>query len=271
MNPPTPHDAAAAFLALHAGQGFVLPNAWDPGTARVLEQVGFPAIATTSAGIAWAAGIPDGALLRRDAMLEAIERIVAAVGVPVTADLESGYGDGPDEVGATVARVVELGAVGCNIEDARDGSMLGVDDAVARLEAARAAAPRGEFVLNARTDGYLVDPDADPFEDTVRRALRYIDAGADCIFVPGVVERDTIRGLAAAIPAPLNVVAGLANSIDALTLFSLGVTRVSIGGGLARAALTLVERAGRELLLSGTLGFLDGAISYGELQRRFDT
>ena len=109
----------------------------------------------------------------------------------------------------------------------------------------------------------------DPFAATIERAVRYIDAGADCIFVPGVVEEDTIRRLAAEIPAPLNIVAGLANRIDAPTLFSLGVTRVSLGGSLARAALSLVERAGRELLDSGALGFLDGAISYGDLQRRF--
>ncbi|NYI42799.1 2-methylisocitrate lyase-like PEP mutase family enzyme [Demequina lutea] len=125
-------------------------------------------------------------------------------------------------------------------------------------------------MLNARTDTYFGGVTGDPFDETVERALRYIEAGADCIFVPGVVEADTIRRLAAAIPAPLNIVAGLANTIDTLTLFSLGVTRVSLGGSLARAALSLVERAGRELLLSGTLGFLDGAISYAELQRRFD-
>jgi 2-methylisocitrate lyase-like PEP mutase family enzyme len=262
-------DAAAAFLSMHGGPGFVLANAWDAGSARVLEQVGFPAIATTSAGIAWAAGIPDGGPMPRDVMLDAVARIVAAVGVPVSADLEAGYGDTPEDVGRTVSLFVDIGAVGGNIEDAIDGTLLGVGDAVARLEAARDAAPRGQFVLNARTDAYFVGAKGDPFEETVGRALLYIDAGADCIFVPGVVEPDTIRRLADAIPAPLNVVAGLASTIDAHTLFSLGVKRVSLGGSLARAALSLVERAGRELLESGTLGFLDGAMSYSELQRRF--
>jgi len=262
-------NAAAAFLSLHAGQGFVLPNTWDAGSARVLEQVGFRAIATTSAGIAWAAGIADGGPMSRDAMLDAVGRIVAVVGVPVSADLEAGYGATPDDVGRTVARVVELGAAGGNIEDAVGGKLLDIDDAVERLQAARAAAPRGTFVLNARTDPYFAGTEGDPFEETVRRALRYIDAGADCIFVPGVVEPETIRRLAEAIPAPLNVVAGLANTIDAPTLFSLGVKRVSLGGSIARAALSLVERAGSELLRTGTLGFLDGAISYAELQRRF--
>jgi 2-methylisocitrate lyase-like PEP mutase family enzyme len=262
-------DKAASLLALHAGSGFVLPNAWDAGSARILEQVGFPAIATTSAGIAWSCGVPDGEALDRDRMLEHVARIVAAVGVPVTADLEAGYGDTADDVGRTVARAVELGAAGGNLEDAGKGELFGIDEAVDRLAAARAAAPSGTFVLNARTDTYFGRASGDAFAETVQRAVRYVEAGADCVFVPGVVQEDTIRRLAAAIPGPLNVVAGLANLIDAPTLFSLGVKRVSLGGSLARAALSMVERAGRELLDSGTLGFLEGAIGYADLQRRF--
>ena len=265
-------EKAATLLSLHAGQGFLIPNAWDAGSARILEQVGFPAIATTSAGIAWSCGIPDGELLDRDTMLEHVGRIVAAVSVPVTADLEAGYGDTPDDVGRTVALAVELGVVGCNIEDAGKGGLFGIDEAVDRLAAARAAAASGTFVLNARTDTYFGGAAVslgDPFDSTVERAARYLEAGADCVFVPGVVDADTIRRLAAAIPGPLNIVAGLANAIDAPTLFSLGVKRVSAGGGLARAALGLLDRAGRELLETGTLGFLDGAIGYADLQRRF--
>jgi 2-methylisocitrate lyase-like PEP mutase family enzyme len=260
---------ASALLALHAGDGFVLANAWDAGSARILEQVGFPAIATTSAGIAWSCGIPDGELLDRDTMLEHVGRIVAAVNVPVTADLEAGYGDSADAVGRTVARALELGAVGANLEDAGAHGLFGIDEAADRIAAARSAAPRGSFVLNARTDTYFKGTTGDVFAETVERATRYVEAGADCVFVPGVVDAETIRRLAEAIPGPLNVVAGLANSIDAPTLFSLGVQRVSLGGSLARAALSLLERAGQELLESGTLGFLDGAISYADLQRRF--
>jgi 2-methylisocitrate lyase-like PEP mutase family enzyme len=270
MSAASTTEKVAALLALHAGPGFVLPNAWDAGSARVFEQVGFPAIATTSAGIAWSCGVPDGAAIDRDTMLQHVARIVAAVDVPVTADLEAGYGDTPEEVGRTVTRALELGAVGGNLEDVAGGVLFDVDDAVRRIEAARAAAPRGTFVLNARTDTYMVGAPGDPFAETVERAVRYVDAGADCIFVPGVVETDTIRRLAAAIPAPLNVVAGLASTTDAPTLFSLGVRRVSLGGSVARAALSLVERAGRELLETGTLGFLDGAASYAEVQRRFE-
>ena len=258
--------AASDLLALHHGSGFVLPNAWDAGSARILEQVGFPAIATTSAGIAWSLGVPDGGHVDLDTMLEHVGRIVAAVGVPVTADLESGYGD----VATTVRRAVEVGAVGGNLEDQVGGVLFGIDEAVDRVAAARAAAPAGSFVLNARTDTWFGGASGDVFEATVERAVRYVEAGADCVFVPGVVEEDDVRRLADAVPAPLNIVAGLASLTDALTLFSLGVKRVSLGGSLTRAAYSFLERAGRELQDFGTLGFLDGAVSYADLQGRFD-
>jgi len=265
-----PADLASDFLALHSGAGFVIPNAWDAGTARILEQVGFPAIATTSAGIAWSFGVPDGGALDPGAMFERVAEIAAAVSVPVSADLEAGYGETPDDVGRTVVLAAELGVVGGNIEDAAAGVLFPIEVAAERLAAARAAAPVGSFVLNARTDAYFVGSAQDPFAGTVRRAQRYVEAGADCIFVPGVKDEDTIRRLVAEIPAPLNVVAGLvAPVIPAPTLFSLGVTRVSVGGSLARAALTAVEKAGRELRDAGTLGFLDGAIGYADVQRRF--
>jgi hypothetical protein len=181
--PPT--DKAAVLLALHTGPGFVLPNAWDAGSARILEQVGFPAIATTSAGIAWSCGVPDGEVLDRDTMLEHVGRVVAAVGVPVTADLEAGWGDTAADVGLTVARAVGLGAVGGNPEDAGPDGLFGIDEAVDRLAAARAEAPRATFVLNARTDTYFGGSTGDPYAETVERAIRYLEAGADCIFVPG--------------------------------------------------------------------------------------
>lgn len=257
--------AASDFLALHHGTGFVLPNAWDAGSARILEQVGFPAVATTSAGIAWSLGVPDGGVLDLDTMLEHVGRIVGAVGVPVSVDLESGY----DDPAATVRRAVAAGAVGGNLEDQVGGVLFDLEEAVDRIAAARDAAPVGSFVLNARTDTWFGGATGDVFEETVTRAVRYVEAGADCVFVPGVVEEDDVRRLADAIPAPLNIVAGLASLTDAPTLFSLGVTRVSVGGSLARAALSLVERAGRELLDHGTLGFLDGALPYADVQRKF--
>ncbi len=242
-------DKAAALLALHAGPGFVLPNAWDAGSARILEQVGFPAIATTSAGIAWSpAESRTEGRWTETTMLEHIGRIVAAVRVPVTADLEAGYGDTAEEVGDTVARAAALGAVGANIEDAGSGGLFGIDQAVDRIAAARAAAPK-RHVRAERPHGHLLRRRRAETSSLRRSSgpTRYVEAGADCVFVPGVVDEDTIRRLAAAIPGPLNVVAGLANIIDAPTLFSLGVTRVSLGGSLARAALSTLERAGREL------------------------
>ncbi|MFL6207014.1 MAG: isocitrate lyase/phosphoenolpyruvate mutase family protein [Acidimicrobiales bacterium] len=261
--------SAADFLALHRGEGFVLPNAWDPGSARLLGDLGFSAIATTSAGIAFALGRPDGSL-DGGTMLDHVAQIVESVALPVSADLEAGYGATPEDVARTIERVVELGVVGANLEDQVGGALFEVDEAAARIAAARAAAPAGTFVINARTDTYFGAGTGDVFAETIERATRYVQAGADCIFVPGVDDAESIRRLAAEIPAPLNIVAGLTETrLDVPTLFSLGVRRVSLGGSLARAALSIVERAGRELLDSGTLGFLDGAIGYAELQRRF--
>ena len=236
-------DRAAAFLELHQpGAGFVLPNAWDAGSARMLEQVGFPAIATTSAGIAFSRGVPDAGVDGSD-MLDCIAQIVEAVNCPVTADLESGYGATADQVADTITAAVGIGVVGANLED-------------------------GSFVLNARTDTYMAaHPDA--FAETIRRAEQYVAAGADCIFVPGVSDADEIGRLTAEIDAPVNVVAGLVEPVlDAATLRELGVARISVGGTLTRAALSLVDRAGREMLEHGTFSFADGAISYGDFQQR---
>lgn len=262
---------AEVLMALHRGPGFVIPNAWDAGSARILAHVGFPAIATTSAGIAWSCGVPDGGALPPERMFEAVAAIVSAVDVPVTADLEAGYGATAGDVGATVARVAALGAAGGNIEDAVGGHLMTRDEAADRLAAARDAAPAGRFVLNARTDAYFARFDGDPFAETIARAHRYVEAGADCVFVPGVKDAEEIRRIVAEIPVPVNMVAGLTVPvIPVQTLFSLGVVRVSVGGSIARAAYDAVERAGRELISEGTLGFLDGALSYADMQRRFD-
>ena len=263
-------NRATTFLAMHRrGAGFILPNAWDGGSARILEQAGFTAIATTSAGIAFSRGAADGTMSGPE-MLECIARIVAAVDCPVTADLEAGYGANPGDVARTVAAAVEIGVVGGNLEDVvTPGELLPIEAACERLEAARSAAPAGSFVLNARTDPYMIGhPDA--FRETVRRAERYVAAGADCIFVPGVSAADEIGRLTAAIGAPVNVVAGLVEPVlDAATLRSLGVARISVGATLSRAVLGLVERAAREMIDQGTFRFADGAIPYRELQRRF--
>jgi 2-methylisocitrate lyase-like PEP mutase family enzyme len=263
-------DRAAAFAALHRiGAGFVLPNAWDAGTARILEQVGFGAIATTSAGIAWSRGVRDSGLARAE-MVECIGRIADAVDCPVTADLESGYADTAAGVAETIAEVARLGVVGANLEDQPgDGVLFDLGEAVERIAAAREAAPSGSFVLNARTDAYMSRvPDA--FAESVRRGRRFLEAGADCVFVPGMTDPAEIGRLVDELGAPVNMVAGLAGEAhDAATLRALGVARISTGGGLTRAALTLVERAGREMLDDGTFGFTEDLISYPDIQSRF--
>jgi len=270
MTSASNRDSATGFLALHRpGAGFILPNAWDAGSARILEQAGFAAIATTSAGIAFSRGVADGGMEGSE-MLDCIARIVSAVECPVSADLESGYGSTADQVADTVSAAVGLGVVGGNLEDVVEpGKLLPVEAASERLEAARSSAPIGSFVLNARTDAYMVGhPDA--FAETILRAEHYLAAGADCIFVPGVSAAVEIGRLTAAIGAPVNVVAGLVEPVlDAATLRSLGVARISIGGSLTRSVLTLVDRAGREMLDRGTFGFTDSALPYSELQQRF--
>lgn len=262
-------DRAAAFLALHRpGAGFVLPNVWDPGSAVILEQIGFTALATTSAGIAFSLGQADGTLTREQS-LDALARIAGAVSCPVTADLEAGYAADADGVAATVTAAIAAGAVGGNLEDApTPGQLFEAAEAAERIRAARDSAPCGTFVINARTDTYLVGhPDA--FAETVRRAQLFTEAGADCIFVPGVADTAEIGRLTQEIGTPVNIVSGLGAVFDAATLRALGVARISIGGTLTRAVFGLVERAGQEMLEHGAFSFAHDAISYAELQTRF--
>ncbi|KHL08271.1 UNVERIFIED_CONTAM: hypothetical protein LK11_58980 [Mumia flava] len=266
MSAPSP---AERFLALHRRRpGFILPNAWDAGSARMLELAGFEAIATTSAGIAFAAGHPD-ASLSRDAMLRAVEPVVASVGVPVSVDVESGYGDTEGDVVTTVRGVLDLGGVGINLEDAVADGLLPLEESVERVAAARAVAPSAQLVLNARTDAYLSGDDPGMALDVaIERGRAYAAAGADCVFVPGVDDLDAIRALAEEIPAPLNVVNGLTPTVHtAAALYDVGAARISIGGALARAALTVVREAGLEMLERGTFSFVEGAIPYGTLQQ----
>jgi len=256
------HALAAAFRQLHAPDAdpiLVLPNAWDAMSARLVEAAGARAVATTSAGISWALGRPDGQGLAREAMLAAVRLIVETVRIPVTADVESGYGSGTaEDVAATVRGVIAAGAVGINLEDApgRDGAPL-LDAAVQaeRLAAARAAARAAgvDVFINARTDVYVkqVGGEAGRFDETVRRARAYVAAGADGVFVPGVADADTIRRLAAAVGAPLNVIGG-PGVPSVPELRALGVARVSVGPGLARSVMAHIRRAAGEVLGGGT-------------------
>ncbi len=267
-------ERAKAFRELHyQPQILVLPNAWDVASACILVDAGFPAIGTTSSGVSMSLGYPDGERIGRDEMLAAVRRIAGSVPVPVTADLEAGYGSAPEDVAETVRRAIEAGAVGANIEDGtrRAGDPLFEPSlAVERVAAAREAADAAglDFVVNARTDGFLAPGAAGPaaLDESVHRANAYRRAGADSLFVPGVRDAPTIRRLAEEIDGPLNVLAG-PGVPPVAELESLGVSRVSVGGGIARAAITLVARAARELRERGTYSFTDGTLTNAELAR----
>jgi 2-methylisocitrate lyase-like PEP mutase family enzyme len=262
----TQQELAALFRRLHARGAdpiLVLPNAWDAASARLVEEAGARAVATTSAGIAWALGYADGQKVPRERMLDQVRLIAGQVRVPVTADVESGYGAGtPEDVAETVRGVIAAGAVGVNLEDApgRDGApVLDAEQNADRLAAAREAARAAgtELFINARTDTYLRKvgaTDAERFDETVRRARRYLEAGADGIFVP-LAPADVIGRLVEAIDAPLNVIAG-PGSPSVAELHALGVARVSVGPGLARSVMAHVRRASAEVLGAGTYAAL---------------
>jgi 2-methylisocitrate lyase-like PEP mutase family enzyme len=249
-------ERARAFHRLHEGGGLlVLPNAWDAGSARLFELAGFEAMGTSSAGVAFAAGRPDGGLTR-DEMVAAVALIAGAVDVPVSADIEAGYGDSAAAVGETVAAAIEAGAVGINLEDAAAGEERALVDLVeqcARIEAARAAAEDAavELFVNARTDVFWLGLEGEELLETAIDRLRaFVDAGADGAFVPRLVEADQIRRLAEAVPAPLNVLAapGMPAPDE---LVRLGAKRLSVGSGPARSAMALTRRIAGELHREG--------------------
>ncbi len=247
------------FRSLHIpGKPLVLVNAWDAASARIAEDAGSKAVATTSAGVAWSVGAPDGDTLGREDAIAVIRRVVSAVSVPVTADIESGFGATPDELAATIRAATGTGAVGVNIEDgARD-----VDDQCARLAAARKAGP--DLFLNARMDAYLRG--SGDVAEVVARAEAYLAAGADGIFVPGVTDLATVEQLAAKIPAPLNVMVS-AGGPTVAELAALGVARVSLGSAVAQAAYAVVKRATEEALTTGTYAAVADAFDYGVLNQ----
>ncbi len=263
------------FRRLHAPESgiLILPNAWDAMSARAIEAAGARAIATTSSGVSWSLGRPDGQGLTRDEMVAAVGRIVRAVGVPVTADVEGGYGRGlPEDAAETARQVVDAGAVGINLEDSpgRDGAvLLSPEEHAARIAGARSGGGAGLFI-NARVDVYLRQAVAEErrFDETVRRARAYVTAGADGIFVPGLADAEVIRRLAGAVGAPLNVMAG-PGSPDVPALRALGVSRVSVGPKLALAVMGQVQRAAAELLERGGYSALEGAPTFPEVNGMF--
>jgi 2-methylisocitrate lyase-like PEP mutase family enzyme len=263
-------EKARRLRELHQGERIlVLPNVWDAGSARLVEQAGFPAIATSSAGIAFTYGLPDGQSVSRALMLEAVSRIAAAVRVPVSADLEAGYGD----VVETVRGMLAAGAVGLNLEDMDGQVHVPVDEQVARIRAVRASADAAgvPIFVNARCDIYLagLGPAETRFERTVARMRAYAEAGADSLFVPAVVDEETIFRLVSVSSLPLNILA-TAGAPPVQRLQELGVRRVSMGSGPARAALSMALVVAEELRDSGTYtSFASARLSYAAAQKAF--
>ncbi len=268
-------ELIAQFARRHRQPGIVvLPNAWDVASAVMMAEAGFPAIATTSAGIAFALGYPDGQRIGRERMLAHVAAIAEAVPVPVSADLEAGYGPRPEDVATTVREALAVGLAGCNIEDSGvgdDGRSALFDTGLAceRIRAgAEAIRDAGRpFVLNARVDPYLVGfgSESANFEEAVNRANAYLDAGADCVFVPGPMDAATIGRLVQDIRGPLNVLgarAGVPSTLTVADLEQLGVRRVSIGGSLTLAMLGFVQQSLRELAQSGTFTYSQSALRH---------
>jgi 2-methylisocitrate lyase-like PEP mutase family enzyme len=264
---------ADAFHSMHhAPPMLILPNAWDAVSARLFVKAGARAIATTSAGIAATLGYADGQNVPRELMVEAIARIARVVDVPVTADLESGYAESPKDLRESIRAVINAGAIGFNLEDATgDPSqpLFAMELQIERIQAAREAADNADVpvVINARTDVYLsnVGDVASRFGETQRRLNAYREAGADCLFVPGVTDMPTLTQLVRSVPGPLNVLAGLGMPSVA-DLQRIGIARLSVGSGIMRATLAVARDAAEELLQKGTYStFLDRNIPYNEV------
>jgi len=258
-------EKVAQFQKLHQGpEILVLPNASDIASARIFEDAGFPAVATSSAGVAFALGYPDGQRMSRDEMIAVVKRIASALKIPVTADVEAGYGD----LVATAEALVEAGAVGMNLEDFNEGSMIDLNTQVQIIQQIRS---KTDLVINARTDifGRGIGDPGTLFDRTVERLNSYRKAGADCLFAPGVRDVETIANLVRAVNGPLNILV-TAGFPPVAELERLGVRRVSVGSGPMRAAMGLMQRIARELKEKGTYSAMtEGAISYADANRLF--
>lgn len=265
-------DKARTFRALHeSSEGFIIPNPWDVGTAHLLARMGFKALATTSAGLAFSLGRPDNAISRDDVLAHL--RSLSTIDLPVSADLENGFGDDPEEVAQTIRLAAEAGIVGGSIEDATnrpDDPIYGRELAVERIRAAveAARAQPFPFTLTARAENHLHG--RNDLADTIARLQAYQEAGADVLYAPGLVTREDISTVLREIDRPLNVLMGLgAVTLDAKTLFGLGVRRISVGGSLARAAMGAFLRAANEMREHGTFTYASTAVSHREINAMF--
>jgi 2-methylisocitrate lyase-like PEP mutase family enzyme len=266
---PSSAEKRATFRKLHAQGCFVIPNPWDVGSARYLQGLGFKALATTSAGFAFAQGLADGAVPRA-MMLAHFREIAAATDVPLNADFEGGFADAPEGVAESVKLCVETGVAGLSIEDSTSDPAVPLYDfelALARVRAAIDAAG-GEVVFTARSEGFIRGrPD---LEETVRRLKAFAAAGADCLYAPGIKTRDQIAAVVKAVaPKPVNFLMSTATELTVNDLAALGVRRISLGGTLARVAWTAVARAARDIAATGKFDSLAGTMSNSELNAFF--
>jgi 2-methylisocitrate lyase-like PEP mutase family enzyme len=265
----TQKENGEIFRAMHQRAGaFIIPNPWDAGTARILADLGFEALATTSAGFAFSLGQRDNTV-SRDKVIEHVRTIASATELPVSADLENGFGDDPQTVAETIRMAAAAGAVGGSIEDSTgrpENPIYDFDFAVERLRAAVAAARAvpHPFMLTARAENFLHG--RRDLADTIRRLQAFQEAGADVLYAPGLLNEEEVGAVLRAVQRPVNVLMGMRGSrLTVEELSRLGVKRVSVGGALARAALAAVLNAGREMGDKGTFGFVESAASPGEI------
>ena len=264
-------EKAKLFRSLHNSENlFVLPNCWDAISAKMLQHAGASAIATASASISWARGVPDGEGLSLDTMLEAVRLVCSSVEVPVSADMERGFGATADEVGDAIARVVEAGVVGINIEDSiPEAKQRPIDEMQARITAARQAGDSAgvAIYINARADGYLLGLNGEQvFKDTVARGNAWLAAGADCVFVPGIADIEVITKLVSAIDGPVSVIVMDENTPSVDKLLSAGVARISTGPRPMQHVMGALAGMMSSIAENGDFRFLSGAPSFGDLQ-----
>ena len=269
---PTVREKRAAFKALHAEGCFVIPNPWDVGSACLLESLGFRALATTSSGQAWSLGQADGTV-SRDVLLEHLRAIVDATSLPVNADFAGGYAADPSGVAESVSLALETGVAGLSIEDSTGDAehpLREVEDAVVRLRAARRAIDEagGDTLLVGRAENFFVGrPDLD---DTIARLVAYAEAGADCLYAPGIHAREQIVAVVRAVaPKPVNLLIRGTSEFTVQDVAAMGVRRISVGGGLARAAWGAFFRAARGMAEDGRFDGFTGATPGNELDAFF--
>jgi 2-methylisocitrate lyase-like PEP mutase family enzyme len=268
----SPAQRRADFRKLHDAGCFVIPNPWDIGSAVLLRSLGFKALASTSAGFAFTLGLPDGAV-SREVMLAHFRAIVAATDVPVNADFEGGFADAPEGVAASVRLCIDTGVAGLSIEDSTTDPAIPLYDfdlALARVRAARATIDKagGDVMFTARSEGFIRgQPD---LNETIRRLKAFADAGADCLYAPGIKTPEQIAAIVKAVaPKPVNFLMATATDLTVDGLARLGVRRISLGGTLARAAWTALARSAREMLNEGKFTSLAGGMTNAELNSFF--